>query len=257
MGADQPFYGLQSPGLDGETHPLGSVEEMAACYVAEMRRVQPEGPYLIGGWSLGGAIAYEAAQQLIQQGQEVALLAIIDYGIAGQSISPVESVEVEPVEVESVENEEIGEDMLIHLLEDYNLAPEVRYLPPDQQLAYLVKRAKELKRLPPDFEIEHAMRYLQVYKANVVACHMYLRKMRPYPDRITLFRATDDDDTPDDPAKGWRRFAQGGVEVYDVSGTHLSIVLEEQNARGLAEQLSQSISQAKGRRSEEPAGAAY
>ncbi len=78
LGVDQPFYGLQAQGLDGSSPLLTTIEEMAARYVKEIRSVQPHGPYFLGGYCLGGSIAYEAAQQLRAQGEEVALLALFD-----------------------------------------------------------------------------------------------------------------------------------------------------------------------------------
>jgi thioesterase domain-containing protein len=78
LGADQPFYGLQARGLDGVQEPLRRVEDMAAAYITEIRAVQPEGPYYLGGFSVGGAVALEIAQQLHAQGQEVRLLVMVD-----------------------------------------------------------------------------------------------------------------------------------------------------------------------------------
>jgi len=78
LGDDQPFYGLQSQGLDGVAPPLQRVEEMAAIYVREIRKSQPQGPYFIGGYCMGGTVAYEVAQQLCEQGETVALLALFD-----------------------------------------------------------------------------------------------------------------------------------------------------------------------------------
>jgi len=78
LGEEQPFYGLQSIGLDGSTPPLTRIEDMAAAYVSEIRRVQPHGPYYVGGYCLGGTIAYEVAQQLKAKGEEVALVALFD-----------------------------------------------------------------------------------------------------------------------------------------------------------------------------------
>jgi thioesterase domain-containing protein len=78
LGSDQPFYGLQSQGLDGHSAIPETIEEMAALYVKEIRAVQPHGPYLLGGYCLGGSIAYEAAQQIRAAGEEVALLAFFD-----------------------------------------------------------------------------------------------------------------------------------------------------------------------------------
>jgi len=78
LGSDQPFYGLQAQGLDGERACLTTIEDMASLYVTEIRRLQPQGPYHLGGYCLGGTIAYEMAQQLNAQGEEVALLALFD-----------------------------------------------------------------------------------------------------------------------------------------------------------------------------------
>jgi thioesterase domain-containing protein len=78
LGEDQPFYGLQAQGLDGGSSPLTKVEEMAALYVEEIRRVQSHGPYFLGGYCLGGTVAFEVAQQLRAGGETVALLALFD-----------------------------------------------------------------------------------------------------------------------------------------------------------------------------------
>lgn len=78
LGPDQPFYGLQSQGMDGTCAPLTTIKEMAASYVKEIRRVQPHGPYYLGGYCMGGTVAYEAAQQIQSQGEPVALLALFD-----------------------------------------------------------------------------------------------------------------------------------------------------------------------------------
>ena len=78
LGSDQPVYGLQSPGLDGKEPVLTRIEDMASFYVSEVRRVQPHGPYFLGGYCMGGTIALEMAQQLKVRGEEVALLALFD-----------------------------------------------------------------------------------------------------------------------------------------------------------------------------------
>lgn len=78
LGPDQPFYGLQSQGLDGEQPLLTRIEDMAALYVKEIRRVQLRGPYLLGGYCMGGTVALEMAQQLKAQGEQVGLLALFD-----------------------------------------------------------------------------------------------------------------------------------------------------------------------------------
>ncbi|MBT2427760.1 amino acid adenylation domain-containing protein [Streptomyces sp. ISL-112] len=75
---DQPVYGLQTPNLDGAAPFPDSMEAMAAVYVAELRSVQPHGPYHLFGWSFGGNLVQEVAVQLQEAGEQVALLTILD-----------------------------------------------------------------------------------------------------------------------------------------------------------------------------------
>src|SRR5262249_51944785 len=77
VGSDRPLYGLQPHGLDGRRAPT-TVEEMAADYINEIQALQPRGPYLLGGFSFGGMVAFEMAHQLLKQGQQVSLLVLLD-----------------------------------------------------------------------------------------------------------------------------------------------------------------------------------
>jgi amino acid adenylation domain-containing protein len=77
MGQARPFYALRAPDVAGGRHP-GTIEGLAALYVDAIRSVQPEGPYHLGGWSLGGTVAYEMSCRLQRAGHEVASLALID-----------------------------------------------------------------------------------------------------------------------------------------------------------------------------------
>jgi acyl transferase domain-containing protein/thioesterase domain-containing protein/acyl carrier protein len=78
LGSDRPFYGLQARGLYGDAEPHRDLTEAARDYIAEMRLVQPHGPYMVGGFSGGGITAYEIAQQLTAGGEEVAALVMLD-----------------------------------------------------------------------------------------------------------------------------------------------------------------------------------
>jgi thioesterase domain-containing protein/acyl carrier protein len=78
LGPDQPIYGLQPQGLDGKQAPLTRIEDMAARYIKEIQVIQPDGPYFLAGYCMGGTIALEMAQQLSGQGQRVDLLALLD-----------------------------------------------------------------------------------------------------------------------------------------------------------------------------------
>jgi thioesterase domain-containing protein len=76
LGDEQPFYGLQPPGVDGQGDPLERVEELAAYFVEQIRACEPLGPYVIAGYCAGGTTAFEVAQQLIRGGATVHLLAL-------------------------------------------------------------------------------------------------------------------------------------------------------------------------------------
>lgn len=78
LGREQPLFGLQASGLNPTEAPHRSVEAMATAYISEVRGVQPKGPYYLAGGSSGGIIAYEMAQQLLQSGEEVAVVVLID-----------------------------------------------------------------------------------------------------------------------------------------------------------------------------------
>ena len=81
-------YGIKSLFLDDLNAPISSVEEMAAHYLEQMRAIQPQGPYLIGGFCFGGYVAYEIAQELRRQGEEIGALILIEKFAPGGLILP-------------------------------------------------------------------------------------------------------------------------------------------------------------------------
>ncbi|MBV9775217.1 MAG: amino acid adenylation domain-containing protein, partial [Gemmatimonadetes bacterium] len=78
LGAEQPVYGLRSRGIERDEKPNWTMEEMARDYLAAIREVRPSGPYRLGGWSLGGVIAFEMARQLEAEGETVERLVLVD-----------------------------------------------------------------------------------------------------------------------------------------------------------------------------------
>jgi thioesterase domain-containing protein len=76
LGEDQPFFGLQPPGVDGHDEPLTRVEDIAACFAKQIRAFRPQGPYVIAGYCAGGTVALELAQQLSRDGAQISLLAL-------------------------------------------------------------------------------------------------------------------------------------------------------------------------------------
>jgi amino acid adenylation domain-containing protein len=84
--SSRPFYALQARGLNGNEHPHTSIEEMASDYLNYVRQVQPSGPYLLGGYSAGGLVAFEMARLLKQMGQQVKLVVLFDTYLHAQSV---------------------------------------------------------------------------------------------------------------------------------------------------------------------------
>ena len=76
LGDDQPFFGLQPPGVDGQREPLARVEDLAAYFAEQIRAFRPDGAYVIAGYCAGGTIAFELARQLRQQGAAIKFVAL-------------------------------------------------------------------------------------------------------------------------------------------------------------------------------------
>ncbi|OYD96428.1 non-ribosomal peptide synthetase [Nostoc sp. 'Peltigera membranacea cyanobiont' 210A] len=225
LGREQPFYGLQSLGLNGEQEPLSRIEDMAACYIQALQSVQPQGPYHLGGWSLGGIIAFEMAQQLYASGHQVALLALIDSYVPIAMNKP----------------KEINEAMLLVSLAKYLdglfgqklsvSSDKLQQLEPEEQLNYILEQAKMLNILSPDFGLQQMRQLFKVFRANLKALYSYIPQ--PYPNRITLLCASEQVAAV---SHDWSKLAAGGVEIHNIPGNHYAIV-RKPNVQFLAERL--------------------
>ncbi len=131
LGPDQPCYGLQARGVEDGQDPHTRIEDMAAYYIQAMQTVQPTGPYLLGGWSMGGVVAFEMAQQLHAQGQHVALLAILD----GRIPTPDDTFPEQDAEAISLVERYFGIS--------FGPMESLTELPEDEQLAVLLERSEE------------------------------------------------------------------------------------------------------------------
>lgn len=204
----QPLYGLQAQGVDGELPPHKEVGEMAACYIQAMRARQPQGPYQICGWSSGGIIAYELARQLQEQGQKVGLLALFDAAVPDPDHPFTE------------------EDFLPMLLllfpgESREEIERLQRQSPDEQVAYFRQRAEMAQLVMATANPTQAKHVFEVFQANVTAMVAY--KPKPFGGKITLFRASETA-TPmhEDRRLGWGRWARE-IEVIDVPGDHVTM----------------------------------
>lgn len=227
---NQPFYGLQAPGLDGQTEPLKQIQDMAAHYIDAMRAIQPEGPYLLGGWSMGGIVAFEMAQQLHQQCQEVALLALLD------SRLPVDTPELDDATLLSWFVRDLGGRFGKTLAVSER---EIRQLARDEQLHYVWEQARMIDVVPADVGLMQIHRLLQVFTANTQAMLSYQPQV--YPHRVTLIRPSevfseDFKDIVGDPAYSWGKLTSESIEIHTVPGNHYTM-LAKPHVYAVAEQL--------------------
>jgi amino acid adenylation domain-containing protein len=226
LGSGQPVYGLQSRGLSGDGQPLERVPEMAALYVEEIRRMQPAGPYRLGGWSLGGVIAFEMACQLAAAGEEVELLAMLDSSPAIVDLAEMpDDVSLLLDIVAYVANLWNKPDLAASREELEALAPEAR-------LDLVLDQLRDADFLPRGVGRDRLRRVLDVYRANGLAVRGY--ELSAYAGPLTLFKAADAPAGSD--GYGWGEIVAGGVEVETIPGHHLNL-LAEPNVRTLAERL--------------------
>ena len=209
LGRQRPFYGVRSRGLHGEADLPQSIEEMAREYVAAIREIQRTGPYLLGGWSAGGLVALEIAQQLVAQGESIQRLALID-------TSPETDDDPNWADRPGVE---YGLDLSLE---------ELSKLGPDEQLPFLWQHAMRLGLIESGVPMQVAHDVIddlkRIFHHHMVLTDRYV--VRPYPGRITLIRPNDAPfavQTP--PDKGWGRWASE-VDVHFVPGQHHSMVKE-------------------------------
>jgi thioesterase domain-containing protein len=207
------------------------VEEMASRYLESLRVIQPKGPYFLGGSSFGGTIAFEMAQQLITQGETVALLALLD-SPGGQQLD---------VHLQG------DAEVFAYLLNvGTNLSvssQELQSLPPSQRLGYFLKNGGMARELLPDMDIEQIQPFMDVFQRNIEALKYY--NPRPYPGRILFFRASDRDSiTPAHPERAWLDLATDGVEIHEVPGNHITMNFSP-HVQAIANQLTIALQDAR------------
>ncbi|WP_067720863.1 non-ribosomal peptide synthetase [Nocardia yamanashiensis] len=223
---EQPVYGLQLPHLTEENTGLGTIEELARRYLHELKTVQPQGPYHLLGWSLGGLIAYEMAAQLTRAGERVGLLALLDSRILAD----------EP----EIADPSAGE-LLAALLGDAGLAAE----------NMTAERAAELLHEDQGpFGALGAAHVERLYAGYLAGTSMgYRYRPGKYAGDLLYFTATADHAAPAgsagraQPAPGadpWREYVLGEIEERFVHCTHVDMGAPEalaEIAKEVREQL--------------------
>jgi amino acid adenylation domain-containing protein len=229
LGSDQPFYGLQPQGLDGKQPLITRLEDMAAHYIKEIKAIQPQGPYFLGGYSFGGFVAFEMAHQLLQQGEQVATLVFID------SCRP-ESTQRLPFVKRIGEHfrnlVEMGPSYLRQRVKVWRTVARDNF---NRSKYHLKKRSNDILNIQPIYLLDAAQKlsetdqHVEIMEVNIQAVSEY--NFQVYPGKAVLMR-TDDRERLDaigvqyDPLFGWGNLIAGGLEVEQIPGYHLGLFQE-------------------------------
>ncbi len=230
LAPEQPLYGLQSRGLDGEQEPISSIEEMAEFYIQVIRDVQPTGPYFLGGASLGGTIALEMARRLQTDGEEVALLVMFDHAAYNLDYTSTEPTPMVWVRI----GWRVMRNFPRWLTALLNLSPQhifgrvrrkarlawksISNPSSDSREAARLVEARDML----DYADELPEHRLRLIEANYDAIVNY--RPERYPGRITLIQAESQPlFSQRDRDVGWKNLSDGGVVVSRLPGSHEEI----------------------------------
>ena len=234
MGSTRPFLGLRHP----PDAPLpDSLDQMAAQHIDAMLTHQPTGPFYLGGHSYGATVAYEMARQLVEQGHEIGLLAIIDQRKPGWRLTVADAIPVLP---------------LILAKMPARLHREFFSVPAADRFRHMRRTLLRWSNMALGHQIDVTSMYdlrdpekILRYQAMIQA----LRNYRPAPVRvpITLFRAEEQliSHLALDSTLGWSEIAEGDVQIHVVPGDHGSVTAEP-FVRELAKRLSEELDAAQG-----------
>lgn len=217
---EQPIYGLQALGLNQETQLYTSIEEIAAVYVAEIIKVNPNGPYCLCGYSLGGFIVYEMAKQLKDMGKAVKFLGILDTYAGDAGGSTETSVKL----MKKIRRQFYKIPFFVGSF----------FRNPSEAIQYQIHRLRlRLDRIlnneVKDYTIHFSPYEKEIYNHYDKAHDHY--KMEPSDIKISLFRVKKRLYYLDDLVYlGWNKFAKQGVETHDVPGDHETFLYSPNDA---------------------------
>ncbi|SDY47046.1 Cytochrome P450 [Amycolatopsis xylanica] len=226
VGSARPFYGVRAPGYDGSEDPLDTVEELAARYIESIRLVQPYGPYLLGGHSFGGVVAYEMGRQLREAGEEVTRIVLLDsyVPIPGQPLPPEDDAAA------------IEELLTMNRLAFKSGGPAGVEIDPELAVSEQKERLGRFLGANGSLPVEeHIGNMLRVYQANIEANVKY--QPRPSDLKVTLLKAMDGFPPVmkphrntalklDLPANGWEEVELGELDLVEIPGDHFTMFVE-------------------------------
>ena len=233
---DQPIYALQAKGLDGSEEPLDRIEDMAAHYIREMLLRNPDGPFCLAGYSLGGLIAWEMAKQLKDMGKEVPMLSLFDavakYEWAGEGAGGKWNKRLKKA----------GFNLSL-MLKDPAAALEYKKHVLKMNLQHQKGKILMAYRNNRTNEIEEG--YLpygkEVFEKSMEAYRKY--ELQPLDIQVDLFKAKEQMFYLHDPVHyGWDRFALRGVLVHEIEGNHLTL-FDDPHGRQVAAVLRERLAE--------------
>ncbi|HEX5054373.1 MAG TPA: SDR family NAD(P)-dependent oxidoreductase [Planctomycetota bacterium] len=209
FGKDQPVYGLQARGVDGKQPPHTTIDDMATAYLAELREIQPHGPYFLGGYSGGGVVAFEMAQQLRQVGEPVAFLGMIDTWCP------------------QLERRSKVARTFMHMGRVLRRGPSYVKWILGTKWQRIVSARRNVRAREQGGVMPQAMRGTDVQFAFERAFENH--RVGPYEGRVWMFRCTDQDLGTRyvfDEKLGWGPFVKGGMSVTACPGNHFTMCTE-------------------------------
>jgi amino acid adenylation domain-containing protein len=208
MGDCQPVYGLQSYGLGPGHPPDTTIPEMAQRYLAEIREVTPNGPYLLGGWSFGGMVCYEMARILVSGGERVGLVALLDTDLGERP----------------AEHPEQGAELLLAAVRNWlpdGLEAELRARPGGLSAGEVLGAAQRAGAMPEGIGLPDLSQFVNVLRANDRAAASWRRQ--PLDAPVLLLRAARGR-VSDAALHRMRELVTGPLAVRDVPGDHYTIM---------------------------------
>lgn len=237
---DQPVFALQAQGLTDGLEPRDTVEELATAYLREIRSVQPEGPYHIGGWCLGGMVAYEMAQQLSKSGEEPALLAMIQTRHVGYCEYPAGTSALRKTSWAVADRAKYQLDCL------WNAESKITYAQEIAHRAYTILRERFGRFVrrnlgKPENSASIARRIEVVSNAHNAAYWNY--RPQPYGGPVLAFYASEQPaGFAKDVTLGWEKLLSGEFENHEIRGFHQQMLWPKQ-AQAIADILARKLNQ--------------
>jgi amino acid adenylation domain-containing protein len=225
LAADRPVHAFHAPGLDGTSALPESFEDLASHFVRELLAVKPEGPYLLGGWSIGGALALEMALQLTALGHAVPTVILIDSNAPTPYLAEGIKEKFGELNAATVAFMYVNNFGRCFGL-DLGLTRSRFVGLPAGELEQAA--LAELRRVPacaPDMDPARLLAHMNVF-GSIARGFVRWQPGRRYPGQIVLLLAADGHPEFGGERYDWSKFVERSVEMIEVPGNHFSLVNE-------------------------------